>query len=102
MRTQLALLKHTIAFALYIDETLAIDLTDPHAMTILTQPVTVYPSGVSYSLATVKKLFHDVQGEPGERLPTVDWLASHGGGAAAAETAIGAHAKRCFTALGRG
>ena len=33
-----------VAFALYIDETLQVDLTDPHTTTILAAPVTVYPS----------------------------------------------------------
>ena len=61
MRTQLALLKHTIAFALYIDETLAIDLTDPHTMVILAHPVTVMPSGVTYSATTVDKLVADAK-----------------------------------------
>ena len=29
MKTQLALMKNTIAFVLYVDETLQVDLTDP-------------------------------------------------------------------------
>jgi len=59
--TQLALLKHTIAFALYIDETLAIDLTDPHTMVVMAHPVTVMPSGITYSASTVEKLFADAK-----------------------------------------
>lgn len=56
MKTQLALMKNTIAFALYIDETLQVDLTDPYTTTLLVKPVEVYPSGVTYSLETVEKL----------------------------------------------
>ena len=55
MKTQLALMKNTIAFALYIDETLQVDLTDPYTTTLLVKPVEVYPSGVTYSLETVEK-----------------------------------------------
>ena len=56
MKVQLGLMKNTIAFALYIDETLQVDLTDPHSTTLLTRPVTVFPSGVTYSSETVEKL----------------------------------------------
>ena len=37
-----------------------------------------------------------------ERLPSVDWLVTHAGAGNAAEEAIGAHAARCFNALGKG
>ena len=56
MKTQLALMKNTIAFALYIDETLQVDLTDPYTTTLLVKPVEVYPSGVTYSQGTLEKL----------------------------------------------
>ena len=59
MKTQLALMKNTIAFALYIDETLQVDLTDPSTTALLADPVTVHPSGVTYSHATVEKLLAD-------------------------------------------
>ena len=48
MKTQLALMKNTIAFSLYIDETLQIDLTDPQT-TSLMQAIT--PSGHYYVIA---------------------------------------------------
>ena len=35
MKTQLALMKNTIAFSLYIDETLQIDLTDPQTTSLM-------------------------------------------------------------------
>lgn len=41
-----------VAFALYIDETLQVDLTDPHTTTILAEPVTVYPSCAHFELST--------------------------------------------------
>ena len=56
MRTQLALMKNTIAFALYIDETLAVDLTDPQTTQMLVRPVVCLPSGVSYSATTYAQL----------------------------------------------
>lgn len=56
MKTQLALMKNTIAFALYIDESLQVDLTDPYSTQLLASPVIVLPSGVTYSAETVAKL----------------------------------------------
>jgi len=56
MKVQLGLMKNTIAFALYIDETLTVDLTDPHDTQLLQKPMTVYPSGVTYSSATIEKI----------------------------------------------
>ena len=52
MKVQLGLMKNTIAFALYIDESLTIDLTDPHTTKLLSSPLIAYPSGVTYSAAT--------------------------------------------------
>ncbi|KAL1528257.1 hypothetical protein AB1Y20_009615 [Prymnesium parvum] len=66
MKTQLALMKNTIAFALYIDETLQIDLTDPSSTQIFQRPVVVLPSGLTYSAATIErvKAEAEAQGTP--------------------------------------
>ena len=56
MKTQLALMKNTIAFALYIDETLQVDLTDPHSTDIMQRPMVVLPSGVTYSAETIEQI----------------------------------------------
>ena len=48
-----------------------------------------------------KVLVVDVGREPLARLPSAEWLVAHGGAGAAAEEAIGAHAARCFVALGK-
>ena len=61
MKTQLALMKNTIAFALYIDETLQVDLTDPYTTTLLVNPVQVFPSGVTYSNETVEKIHKEAK-----------------------------------------
>ena len=56
MKVQLGLMKNTVAFAMYIDETLQVDLTDPHSTALLANPVVVTPSGVTYSQETVEGL----------------------------------------------
>ena len=61
MKTQLALMKNTIAFALYIDETLQVDLTDPYSTQLLTNPVTVHPSGVTYSKESMDEIEADAK-----------------------------------------
>ena len=61
MKVQLGLMKNTIAFALYIDETLQVDLTDPHSTQLLVRPTTVFPSGVTYSAETVEQLQADAK-----------------------------------------
>jgi hypothetical protein len=65
MRTQLGLLKNAIAFALYVDETLVIDLHDPDTTTLMELPWVV-STGVSYSKATLDRLLLDAEtrGEP--------------------------------------
>jgi hypothetical protein len=55
MRTQLGLLKNAIAFALYVDESLVVDLHDPDTTTLMEMPWVV-STGVSYSKATLDKL----------------------------------------------
>ena len=52
MRTQLGLLKNAIAFALYVDESLVVDLHDPDTTTLMEMPWVV-STGVSYSKATL-------------------------------------------------
>ena len=61
MKLQLGLMKNTIAFALYIDESLTIDLTDPHTTKLLSSPLIAYPSGVTYSAATIEELQKDAE-----------------------------------------
>ena len=56
MRTQLGLLKNATAFALYVDDALRGDLTDPSTQQLLERPVVVRPSGVTYSRATVEHI----------------------------------------------
>ena len=56
MRTQLGLLKNATAFALYVDDALLGDLTDPSTQQLFEKPVVVRPSGVSYSRATVEHI----------------------------------------------
>lgn len=53
------------------------------------------------SHARARVLVLDAGGQGGARLPSVEWLIAHGGAAADAEEAIGAHASRCFIGLGR-
>lgn len=56
MRTQLQLMKNTMAFSLYIDESLAIDVTDARTTELMVRPVVVLPSGCSYSASTVEEI----------------------------------------------
>jgi len=56
MRTQLQLMKNTMAFSLYIDESLTIDVTDVRTTELMVKPVVVHPSGCSYSAATVEAI----------------------------------------------
>ena len=51
--------------------------------------------------SNAKVLVVDAGRRAAERLPSVDWLVTHGGAGEAAEEAIGGHAARCFTALGK-
>ena len=51
--------------------------------------------------AAARVLVLDAGGQPMARLPSIQWLISQVSGTAA-EEAIGHHAARCFTALGRG
>ena len=66
MRTQLALLKNCIAFALYVDETLLVDMSDPKTFELMSDPRVAYPSGVSYSKASIDAL-HSEAGKAGRR-----------------------------------
>lgn len=56
MRTQLQLMKNTMAFSLYIDESLSIDVTDARTTELMVKPVVVQPSGCSYSASTVEAI----------------------------------------------
>lgn len=66
MKAQLGLMKNTVAFSLYIDETLQVDLTCPTLMNLLAAPVIVYPSGVTYSGAALERIHEDAakRGQP--------------------------------------
>ena len=57
------------------------------------------PGGREASAAKVLVL--DGVWEASTRLPSIDWLVQNGGAGAAAEEAIGAHAAKCFTQLGK-
>lgn len=59
MKVQLGLMKNTIAFALFIDEALQIDLTDPQTTKLFVNPVVVSPSGVTYSRETLDELVRE-------------------------------------------
>ena len=51
--------------------------------------------------SAAKVLVLDGVWEASTRLPSIDWLVQNGGAGAAAEEAIGAHAAKCFTQLGK-
>ena len=68
MRTQLGLMKNTIAFALYVDETLLVDLSDPTTTELMSSPVVVQPSGISYSKSTVDALVEAARATGGKPL----------------------------------